>query len=170
MFMSIAYTDTEWEDLEKQLSERYFGTLQVAQDAHELGKSYLQDIEALRSRFYIGKTGKQLPNIQVLSLPPSDVYLNDLDDHSVNNLNIEISTRYISWFLGVFLFSFLGIKKGVPIIVFIIEVIVSFFLTINNDSKLLDSIREQQNERIIDFNAIKTKIDDNTIHFYETIL
>ena len=174
MFKWLFSSKTEWEDMQKQLSERYFSTLRVAQDANELGQSYLHDVETLRTRFYISKTGKQLPEIQVLSLPPSNVYLGGLDNHSANNLVIEIGEWILTSLLIIFivwllsLFGFIFDPSGcITIVATIIVGVASYFCTRANDSKILESLEEQHKEFTIDTNTIKAEIDTNTIQFYD---
>ncbi|MBQ0116026.1 MAG: hypothetical protein KBT10_09185 [Bacteroidales bacterium] len=179
MFKYLSYSDTEWNDLQAQLSDRYFNTLQVQQKTFELGKRYQNDIIQLRSRFYSNKNKLNAPQIHMLNLPKSDVYLGELDSHSGTNLVVEIGTTILDILLGTlitwFVFNILGCLSGcgefvVFIITTIIVIIVSVMCTNYNDGKIIDALRQQKQEQIIDYSSIEQTLNNNTISFYETQL
>lgn len=179
MFKYLSYSDTEWNDLQAQLSDRYFNTLQVQQKTFELGKRYQNDIIQLRSRFYSNKNKLNAPQIHMLNLPKSDVYLGELDSHSGTNLVVEIGTTILDILLGTlitwFVLNILGCLSGcgeffVFIITTIIVIIVSVMCTNYNDGKIIDALRQQKQEQIIDYSSIEQTLNNNTISFYETQL
>lgn len=179
MFKYLSYSDTEWNDLQAQLSDRYFNTLQVQQKTFELGKRYQNDIIQLRSRFYSNKNKLNAPQIHMLNLPKSDVYLGELDSHSGTDLVVEIGTTILDILLGTlitwFVFNILGCLSGcgefvVFIITTIIVIIVSVMCTNYNDGKIIDALRQQKQEQIIDYSSIEQTLNNNTISFYETQL
>ena len=174
MFKDLVNNDEEWEDLQKQLGDRYFGPQVIMQKVYELSNRHENDIKNLRLQFYKKKSGVKEPKIALLDIPKSEVYLGELRSHSGRNLVIEIGTELLGWMIGCIIAGIItGSLLGDPgcigsIISIVLVLVVSYFVTLYNDNKLLNSIKEQKKEIVIDYSGIKDSLDKNTAHFYDT--
>lgn len=179
MFKYISSSDQEWEDTQTQLSDRYFNSLILKQKANELSDSHIEDIQNLRSQFYSSKKGVSAPQIAVLDIPKSEIFIGSLSSHSKNNLAIEIGTTILDILLGILItkiiVDIIGLAMTgcvawfVPILTFVIMILISIPLTSYNDGQLLDSLREQETSITIDYGDIHSLLDQNTNRFYGKI-
>ena len=170
-------SEEKWTDLQIQLGDRYFNSLNTEQAALLLSLDHAKKVKALRIK-YKGIKASTAPKIQVLDLPNSKVYLGSLIDHSRNNVSIEIGTTILEWLLAIILtwivVNIIGYAATGPvgclisILVSVVVLIVSVFLTHNNDSSLLESLRQQKQESAVDYNNILQRLNNNTAKFYET--
>ena len=167
------------EDKMRVKTQKYFNTLDVEQEAQELFLLYKKDVENLRARYANTMfPGQKMPS---LDLPKSQIDLVDMDEYSGNNIIIDIFAEIAIWIAILLILFILGFIFGVlglgmpPIsipswIVVVITIIVSIILSIHNDNKLLDALREQNTTEITqDYDAILDELNNNTIKFYDKI-
>lgn len=92
---------------------------------------------------------------------------------------IEFGTELFGWFLGFVLVQIilLFVDKIVgpwgcliDVIVFIIIVAVSIFMSSSNDTKLIESLEKQYKQTIkYDYKTLLKSLDNNTAKFYEIL-
>jgi len=179
MFKYICSNRQEWDDIQTQLSDRYFNSLIIKQKANELSNKHIKDIKNLRSQFYSSKSGVHEPRLSVLDIPKSEVFIGNLNEHSGTNLAIEIGTTILDILLGIFLVwlvvNVLGYATTGPvgcmisIVSFVIMMIISIICINYNDSNLIDSLKKQNQNISIDYDSIHKSLDQNTIQFYDKI-
>lgn len=173
MFKYFTLSNEEWDDLQIQLSDKYFNTLNVEQMALNLSMKHHTEVKDLRTKFSKSKILK----INVLHLPDSKIYLGSLNEHSRNNLLIELGTTILDILLGLLItwivFNIIGyavtgpISCIVTIVSFVIILIVSVICTNYNDDKLIESLRQQKVERQVNYSNILEDLNNNTVKFYE---
>ena len=176
MFKYIFMNEEKWTDLQIQLGDRYFNSLNTEQTALQLSLNHAQKVKDLRIK-YKGIKASTAPQMQVLNLPNSKVYLGSLINHSRNNVAIEIGTTILDYLLGLLLiwivvniigYAITGpVGCGISIVSFVIMVAVSVCLTHYNDNSLLESLRQQKQENTVDYNSILYNLNNNTAKFYE---
>lgn len=176
MFKYIFMNEEKWTDLQIQLGDRYFNSLNTEQTALQLSLNHAQKVKDLRIK-YKGIKASTAPKMQVLNLPNSNVYLGSLINHSRNNVAIEIGTTILDYLLGLLLiwivvniigYAITGpVGCGISIVSFVIMVVVSVCLTHYNDNSLLESLRQQKQENTVDYNSILYNMNNNTAKFYE---
>lgn len=176
MFKYIFMNEEKWTDLQIQLGDRYFNSLNTEQTALQLSLNHAQKVKDLRIK-YKGIKASTAPKMQVLNLPNSNVYLGSLINHSRNNVAIEIGTTILDYLLGLLLiwivvniigYAITGpVGCGISIVSFVIMVVVSVCLTHYNDNSLLESLKQQKQENTIDYNSILYNLNNNTAKFYE---
>ena len=176
MFKYIFMSEEKWTDLQIQLGDRYFNSLNTEQAALQLSLNHAQKVKDLRIK-YKGLKASTAPQMQVLNLPNSKVYLGSLINHSKNNIAIEIGTTILDYLLGLLLiwivvniigYAITGpVGCGISIVSFVIMVAVSVCLTHYNDNSLLESLRQQKQENTVDYNSILYNLNNNTAKFYE---
>lgn len=176
MFKYIFMNEEKWTDLQIQLGDRYFNSLNTEQTALQLSLNHAQKVKNLRIK-YKGIKASTAPKMQVLNLPNSKVYLGSLINHSRNNVAIEIGTTILDYLLGLLLiwivvniigYAITGpVGCGISIVSFVIMVVVSVCLTHYNDNSLLESLRQQKQENTVDYNSILYNLNNNTAKFYE---
>ena len=176
MFKYIFMSEEKWTDLQIQLGDRYFNSLNTEQTALQLSLNHAQKVKDLRIK-YKGIKASTAPQMQVLNLPNSKVYLGSLINHSKNNIAIEIGTTILDYLLELLIIwivvNIIGYaNKGtigcvVSFVSFIIMVVVSVYLTNYNDNSLLESLRQQKQENTVDYNSILYNLNNNTAKFYE---
>lgn len=176
MFKYIFMSEEKWTDLQIQLGDRYFNSLNTEQAALQLSLNHAQKVKDLRIK-YKGIKASTAPQMQVLNLPNSKVYLGSLINHSKNNIAIEIGTTILDYLLGLLLiwivvniigYAITGpVGCGISIVSFVIMVAVSVCLTHYNDNSLLESLRQQKQENTVDYNSILYNLNNNTAKFYE---
>lgn len=177
MFKYIFMSEEKWTDLQIQLGDRYFNSLNTEQAALQLSLNHAQKVKDLRIK-YKGIKARTAPQMQVLNLPNSKVYLGSLINHSKNNIAIEIGTTILDYLLELLIIwivvNIIGYANKGPIgcvvsfVSFIIMVVVSVYLTNYNDNSLLESLRQQKQENAVDYNSILHNLNNNTAKFYET--
>lgn len=167
----IFKSDQEWEDEMLLKSQKYFGSLNIEQEANNLFESHIEEIKRLRARFIESNNLKNLPQYQNLYLPDRNVNLMPLKKHAEINLVIEIGEEFLRWFIFVTviaLISFLfGLAKPPAWIVTIVLIIISCILSYHNDKELLASLRSQEKSITIDYSSLNKTLDINTNSFYE---
>lgn len=179
MFNYLILSKEHWDDDMIVKSNKYFNSLEIESDIELVNATYLTDLKNIRERFLIAN--KQLPSILKIDLPNQEVSLSAFSNHTRNNMAIEIGTEIIEpiigWLLGFVIINIILIFAdftGPPAwvihgIALVIMIVASIFLTMTNDSTMLDSLRKQnQQEFQIDSNGILNQLNQSTIHFYDT--
>lgn len=179
MFKYFVSSEQEWIDLQLQLSDRYFNSISLQQEAHEYSNEYIKQIKELRTQFYKDKSGDNTPQIKVLQMPRNQIFVGGLDEHSGTNLAIEIGTAILDWLLGILIVWIVVNIFGyattrcvgcvIPIVSFIIMMLISISLTNYNDGKLVDSLKAQHKSFVLDFDALHKSLDKNSIDFYDSL-
>ncbi len=179
MFSFFFKTKQSWQDEMRLKSNKYFGTLNTEQEAYDLFLKYKKDISSLRKRFKEKYRKDELPSHVPMNLPEENISLSELSNHSRNNIAIEVVSegieRIASWLLYPFILWLLSLIipynfKGciAKVIVFFISLAVSVAISIWNDNRLLDQLREQHKEiACVDYSKILEQLNQNTISFYE---
>lgn len=181
MFSYIFKSKQDWEDEMQLKSKKYFGSINVEQDAYDLFLSYQNDISNLRKRFRSRSKDNKLPVQQNLNLPDKRISLGVLSSHSRNNIAIEIISEgieklaslliypFIAWILSLLFPKFGMVGCVTSIIVFIISIAFSIIISMWNDNSLIEKLREQNKEQIaIDYQKILNELNNNTHRFYES--
>lgn len=180
MFSYFFKSEQSWSDEMRLKSDKYFSSLNVEQDAYELFSEYQKDISLLRKRFWSKSKNGIIPQNIKLNLPEKNISLGALSSHSRNNVVIELISEglerlgtwllypLVLWVLSIFLPT--NIQGCIAkIVVFLISLVVSVVISMWNDNKLLDAIREQNKEIVtIDYNKILKELNNNTHEFYES--
>ena len=179
MFKYIISSEQEWTDLQLQLSDRYFNSMSLQQEAYEYSNEYIDQIKELRVQFYKDKSGVNTPQVEVLQIPRNQIFVGGLDKHSRTNLAIEIGTAILDWLLGILIVwivvNIIGYATTGPvgcvisIVSFIIMMVISILCTNYNDGKLVDSLKAQHDSIVLDYDTLHKSLDNNTIEFYESL-
>ncbi len=160
------------EDKMRVKTQKYFNPIDVEQDAQELFLLYREDVENLRTRYANNMLpGQKMPT---LNLPKQQIELVDMDEYARNNIIIDIFAEIAVWIVVILVLAIIGLVASVSTlptwIVTIICIIVSVILSIYNDNKLLDALREQNTIEITqDYDVILDELNNNTIQFYDKI-
>ena len=173
IFSYITFQGDVWKDELRLKSEKYFNPLNLEQEIQEFHSEYAKKITALRQQV-ISKCNVEITiaKSEKFDLPKQVILLDDLKSHTRNNLIIEIGFEYVIipivfLVIGILLSRTPWTKAGRVILLF--DIILSTYFSIQNDKKMLDSIRKQYDPSIyeIKYDAIKKKLDDNTFKFYK---
>ncbi len=174
MFRQIFWSKQKLEDRCKLLSTKYFNTLDVEKETLSCYENYIKDISSIRNHFQQRKNGIALPDMVKLELPRQDIYLGDLQKHARNNLVIElISSNLVIWLIILLFLQLLSLIFAVPTnglsaIAFVLSIILSVCLSMRNDKKLLNTLREQNSVIMqADYSSILNNLNENTYKFYE---
>ena len=176
MFSWLFKSRQSWDDAMIVMSNKYFNSLDVSQEQHALYLEYVKDIKEIRQQFL---SVKGLPSYTQIDLPSETITLDAFSNHSRNNLVIEFGTELFGWFLGFVLVQiillFVDKTAGtwgclIDVVVFIIIVVASVFMSSSNDAKLIESLEKQHKQTVkYDYGALLKSLDNNTTKFYESL-
>lgn len=176
MFSWLFESKQSWDDVMIVMSNKYFNSLDVSQEQHALYLEYVKNIKEIRQQFL---SDKGLPSYTQIDLPSETITLDAFSNHSRNNLVIEFGTEIFGWFLGFVLVQiillFVDKIAGpwgclIDVIVFIIIVAISVFMSSSNDTKLIESLEEQHNQTVrYDYETLLKSLNNNTTKFYESL-
>ena len=176
MFSWLFKSKQSWDDAMIVMSNKYFNSLDVSQEQHALYLEYIKDIKEMRQQFL---SVKGLPSYTQIDLPSETITLDAFSNHSRNNVVIEFGTELFGWFLGFVLIQiillFVDKIAGpwgclIDVIVFIIIVVVSVFMSSSNDTKLIESLEKQHNQTVrYDYETLLKSLNNNTAKFYENL-
>lgn len=176
MFSWLFKSKQSWDDAMIVMSNKYFNSLDVSQEQHALYLEYVKNIKEIRQQLL---SDKGLPSYPQINLPSETITLDAFSNHSRNNLAIEFGTELFGWFLGFVLVQIilLFVDKIVgpwgcliDVIVFIIIVVVSVFMSSSNDTKLIESLEKQHKQTVkYDYKTLLKSLDNNTAKFYENL-
>lgn len=176
MFSWLFKSKQSWDDAMIVMSNKYFNSLDVSQEQHALYLEYVKDIKEIRQQFL---SAKGLPSYTQIDLPSETITLDAFSNYSRNNLVIEFGTEIFGWFLGFVLVQiillFVDKIAGpwgclIDVIVFIIIVVISVFMSSSNDTKLIESLEEQHNQTVrYDYEMLLKSLNNNTAKFYESL-
>lgn len=162
-------------------ANKYFNAMDVEQEALNMYRNHVSEIQKLRSSFYTNKKNVNMAENIYLDLPKETIDLGGMQKHTVNTMVMAFSEGILGWviafilgFIISFLLALFGIfvetegcfVKGIGSVVVIITFVGMIVLSTRND-KVLDSLREQHTEIILDYETILNDLDKNTIKFYE---
>lgn len=163
-------------------ANKYFNAMDVEQEALNMYRNHVSEIQKLRSSFHTNKKNVNMAENIYLDLPKETIDLGGMQKHTVNNMVMAFSEGILGWviafilgFIISFLLALFGIfvetegcfVKGIGSVVVIITFVGMIVLSTRNDNKVLDSLREQHTEIILDYETILNDLDKNTIKFYE---
>ena len=163
-------------------TNKYFNTMDVEQEALSMYRNHVAEIQKLRSSFYTNKRSVKMSENIYLDLPKETIDLEGMQKHTVNNMVMAFSEGILGWiiafvlgFIIAFILTFFGIfveqdgciVKGIGGIASVVTLAGMILLSIRNDNKVLDSLREQHTEFTLDYETILNDLDKNTIEFYE---
>lgn len=176
MFSWLFKSKQSWDDAMIVMSNKYFNSLDVSQEQHVLYLEYIKDIKEIRQQFL---SVKGLPSYTQIDLPSETITLDAFSNHSRNNLVIEFGTELFEWFLGFVLIQiillFVDKIAGpwgclIDVIVFIIIVVVSVFMSISNDTKLIKSLEDQHKQTVkYNYEILLKSLNSNTVKFYKSL-
>lgn len=173
MFQTIFLSKQYRDDLWRMKSSQYFNTShETEQAAYDCFVRYQKRIKGFRMRFTEESDAITVQMKPDYTLPSQTVSIEQLTNHSINNLAIEFGIDVavkLLILLVVAILSIFGIvwTSGYSIIGFILSLLLSVILTISNDNKMLNSIREQEQESSINYQEILEDLNKNTYSFYE---
>lgn len=163
-------------------TNKYFNTMDVEQEALNMYRNHVSEIQKLRSSFYTNKRSVKMAENIYLDLPKESIDLGGMQKHTVNNMIMAFSEGILGWiiafvlgFIIAFFLALFGvfveqdgcIVKAIGGIAVVITFVGMILLSIRNDNKVLDSLREQHTEITLDYETILNDLDKNTIEFYE---
>lgn len=172
MFQVVFWNDAKLNDVWNVKASKYFNTIDVKTAAYQCYEEYIKDLSTLRSNF-VHTSRSNLPQSAKLDLPQDEIYLGALESHAKINWGIELGVEALVWIAVLILFAIISIFVAVPtsgfsLIVTILATIISVVLSIRNDNRLLNDLREQHINRVeIDYGSILKELDKNTYYFYE---
>ena len=176
MFSWLFKSKQSWDDAMIVMSNKYFNSLDISQEQHVLYLEYIKDIKEIRQQFL---SVKGLPSYTQIDLPSETITFDAFSNHSRNNLVIEFGTELFGWFLGFVLIQiillFVDKIAGpwgclIDVIVFIIIVVVSVFMSISNDTRLIKSLEDQHKQTVkYDYEILLKSLNSNTVKFYESL-
>lgn len=176
MFSWLFKSKQSWDDAMIVMSNKYFNSLDVSQEQHALFLEYIKDIKEIRQQFL---SAKGLPSYTQIDLPSETITLDAFSNHSRNNVVIEFGTELFGWFLGFVLIQiillFVDKIAGpwgclIDVIVFVIIVVISVFMSSSNDTKLIESLEKQHRQMVIyDYKTLLKSLNNNTVKFYESL-
>ena len=115
MFSYLFESKQGWEDEMRLKSEKYFGSLNIEQNAYTLFEFYQKDIANLRKRFWNRSNNNILPKHQSLNLPDKRISLGELTSHSRNNIVIEIISEGLEKLGSLLLYPFFVQSDAYPV-------------------------------------------------------
>lgn len=176
MFSWLFKSKQSWDDAMIVMSNKYFNSLDVSQEQHVLYLEYIKNIKEMRQQFL---SARGLPSYTQINLPAETIPLDAFSNYSRNNLVIEFGTELFGWFLGFVLVQiillFVDKIAGlwgclIDVIVFIIIVVVSVFMSISNDTTLIKSLEDQHKQTVkYDYEILLKSLNSNTVKFYESL-
>lgn len=176
MFHVIVDSDDDLQDYWSLKCTKHFSSLPTEGKMHELYLSYANDIKTLRTQVSSAKQASSNLSAQVkIDIPQEDINLSGMIGHSYTNLLIEFGIDIAVWLLGLLVVEIITLIVGTFTggwgwIGTIISVIASIILSIYNDNKMLDSIREQHTQSVkFDYKSMLNDLDAKTISFYEAL-
>jgi outer membrane murein-binding lipoprotein Lpp len=134
-------------------ANKYFNTMDVEQEALNMYRNHVSEIQKLRSSFYTNKKNVNMAENIYLDLPKETIDLGGMQKHTVNNMVMAFSEGILGWviafilgFIISFLLALFGIfvetegcfVKGIGSVVVIITFVGMIVLSIRNDNKVLD--------------------------------
>lgn len=167
---------TAWDDDMRLLSDKYFNNLGNYQEQHLLYLRYTRQIGELRQQF--AEAQGHLDYTQI-DLPQEQISLSEVSGHTKANIALEVGSELLSWFLGfcltqvlLFILSKVAGFWGclIDIVVLVITCILSMFVSIHYDNKLMESLRIQQQQTSIQVSReLVNTLNQNTQQFYEAL-
>ena len=174
MFKVLANSDEELADYWNLKTSKYFSNQSTQEKLHEAYANYNSDVQQLRNQISKSPQCKSIPKEVKFNLPSQEISLGKMNQHSYLNIAIEFGTDLAVWLLIMLIVAIISmffVWSGPPAwVVTVITIIASIGLSMYNDNRMIDSIREQYQENIeIDNNNILEELDKSTNIFYDYI-
>lgn len=173
MYKTLVDSKEDLADYWNIKKSKYFTPQSTLIKLHEAYTSYNTDVQRLRSQISKSPKCKSIPKEVRFNIPDQEVSLSKMSEHSYINLVIEFGLDIaigILILLIILILSIFGIaaKKPSGWIILIIVLIVSVSLSLWNDNRMINSIREQYEETTeIDDNELLEQLDKSTNQFYD---
>lgn len=153
---------------------KYFSNLTIHQKLHDCYENYNFDIQKLRSQISISTRCESIPKEVRYNIKNQEVSLNGMNKHSYTNLAIEFGTDIAVWLLIMGVVAIISLVVGCAApptwILAIITIIASVILSIYNDNKMINSIRDQYKTLVeLENTDVLNKLDKSTNAFYDYI-
>ena len=151
---------------------KYFSNLTTHQKLHDCYENYNFDIQKLRGQISLSIRCKSIPKEVRYNIINQEVSLNGMNKHSYTNLAIEFGTDIAVWLLVMGVVTLISLVIGCAApptwILTIITIIASVILSIYNDNKMIDSIRDQSETQVeLEITDVLNKLDKTTNAFYD---
>ena len=151
---------------------KYFSNLTTHQKLHDCYENYNFDIQKLRGQISLSIRCKSIPKEVRYNIINQEVSLNGMNKHSYTNLAIEFGTDIAVWLLVMGVVTLISLVIGCAApptwILTIITIIASVILSIYNDNKMIDSIRDQSETQVeLEITDVLNKLDKSTNAFYD---
>ena len=174
MFKVLIEDEDTWNDYWNIKKSKYFSTLNTHEKLRDCYKNFNRDIQNLRKQISHNSLQTSVLEEFELNLGNPDISLSKMEQHSYTNLLIEFGTDIAIGLLVmgiVAIFSFIaGCVTPPSWIVTILTIIISVILSLWNDNRMINSIREQYQVQIsIDNIDLLNKLDNSTNIFYDYI-
>lgn len=180
MFKVLVDSEDDLQDYWGLKCAKHFSPLPTEKKMHELYLSYVKDIKNLRRQVSSSdEASSKLPTQVKVYIPQEDISLTGLIEHSYTNLFVEFGLDKAIVFLVSLVFQIIALialpiteggKKIIYGIGFGISMILSIILSIYNDNKMTNSIREQHTQNVMfDYTSMQNDLDAKTISYYEAL-
>lgn len=151
---------------------KYFSNLTTHQKLHDCYENYNFDIQKLRGQISLSIRCKSIPKEVRYNIINQEVSLNGMNKHSYTNLAIEFGTDIAVWLLVMGVVTLISLVIGCAApptwILTIITIIASVILSIYNDNKMIDSIRDRSETQVeLEITDVLNKLDKTTNAFYD---
>lgn len=171
-FSYIFTSKTKRVDKMELKSQHYFNNLDVENEALTLFCDYTNDVKALRTRYTNSRYS--LAEQPRLNLPEIDINLSATDNHARAEIIIDALSDVFGWFLAFIILNIIGLFVTcvggwvVEVVILIATLAVGIPMSIHNDNKLLDNLREQHQTTVTtDYDNILNNLNKNTTCFYD---
>lgn len=162
---------TDYWNLKKN---KYFSNLTTHQKLHDCYENYRFDVQKLRGQICGSSRCLSVPKEVRYNIRNQDISLEKMTQHSYINLVIEFGVDIAVWLLIMGVVALVSLLVGCVIppvwIITLISIVVSVVLSIYNDNRMIDLIREQYQTQIeLDNMDFFNELDKSTNAFYDYI-
>lgn len=154
--------------------ERYFNNLDIHQELHSEYIRYSKDITNLRRQLVTDQDIKLNPEVKV-ELNNQEINFDKFSDYVLTNWIVEFGLDIAAWLFILLIIAILGIfgvawTGGYSAFATVLSVVISIIISMWNDNRLVDDIREQYKENShIEYNEMLLELNSQTIEFYEKL-
>lgn len=177
MFNRVFLSKQRNHDLWKVKTNRYFSNLEIQQDVYSAYVDYTARVEALRSTLSNSMSDTLIiAKMPAIDIPSQEVYLDAFSHHSLNNIFIEFGADIAAWLLVLTIIGVLGLfgitwSKKYSLVATLLSLAISVVLSLWNDRKMVESVREQGREiTSVNYANILQNLNEKSYEFYETLL
>ena len=174
MFKVLIEDKDELNDYWNLKKSKYFSNLTTHQKLHDCYENYNFDIQKLRGQISFSTRCESIPKEVRYNIKNKEVSLNRMNQHSYTNLAIEFGTDIAVWLLVMGVVAIISLVVGCAApptwILTVITIIASVILSIYNDNKMINSIRDQYKTQVeLENTDVLNKLDKSTNAFYDYI-